>query len=93
MLWGPCAWDWLPRTEAQLATEALRGLRQGAVLLAHDGFAVAEDGADDGPVPRIDRYDVVRRVLDGMAARGLVGRSLGDALIDGRPHLVPWFLR
>jgi len=61
--------------------------------LAHDGFAVAEDGADDGPVPRIDRYDVVRRVLDGMAARGLVGRSLGDALIDGRPHLVPWFLR
>jgi peptidoglycan/xylan/chitin deacetylase (PgdA/CDA1 family) len=93
VLWGPCAWDWLPRPEAQLAAQALRGLGRGTMLLAHDGFADAQDGAADGPVPRIDRAEVVRRILDGLAERGLEGHSLGDALAHGRPQLVPWFLR
>lgn len=93
VLWGPCAWDWQPLTEAQLAAEALLGLNRGAVLMAHDGFALEQDGADDAPVPRIDRADLLRRILDGMAERGLAGRSLTQALVHGTPKLVPWFLR
>jgi peptidoglycan/xylan/chitin deacetylase (PgdA/CDA1 family) len=93
VLWGPCAGDWLPRPEAQLAAQALRGLDRGTVLLAHDGFAGRQDGAADGPAPRIDRAAFVRRVLDGMAEGGLEGRSLSDTLAHGRPRLVPWFLR
>ncbi|MGH3794042.1 MAG: polysaccharide deacetylase family protein [Pseudonocardiaceae bacterium] len=91
VLWGPCAWDWLPRPEAQLAAQALRGLDRGTVLLAHDGFALSQDGAADVPVPRIDRADLVRRITDGMAERGLAGCSLTEALVHGTPRLVPWF--
>lgn len=93
VLWGPCAWDWLPLPEAQLAARALRGLDRGAVLLAHDGFARRQDGADDAPVPRLNRADLIRRVLDGMTERGLAGRSLTEVLAHGKPRLVPWFRR
>ncbi len=93
VLWGPCAWDWLPEPPQRLAAQALRGLRRGSVLLAHDGLAGLEEGAQDGPDPGVDRGEVVRRVLAGVAARGLSGVSLGEALTDGRPYTVPWFLR
>jgi len=36
---------------------------------------------------------VLRRVLAGMADRGLSGVSLGEALAGGRAYTVPWFLR
>ncbi|MEW2502510.1 polysaccharide deacetylase family protein [Amycolatopsis sp. CA-161197] len=93
VLWGPCAWDWLDRPPELLAAQALRGLGRGAVLLAHDGHAGPEDGADDGPRPGFDRGDLVRRVLTGLDERGLRGRSLSDALATGEARTVPWFLR
>ncbi|QRP47874.1 polysaccharide deacetylase family protein [Amycolatopsis sp. FDAARGOS 1241] len=93
VLWGPCAWDWLDRPPELLAAQALRGLSRGSVLLAHDGHAGPEDGADDGPRPAFDRGDLVRRVLAGLDERGLRGRSLGDALVTGEAQTAPWFLR
>jgi peptidoglycan/xylan/chitin deacetylase (PgdA/CDA1 family) len=93
VLWGPCAWDWLDRPVDQLAAQALRGLDQGTVLLAHDGHAGPEDGGEDGPPPRLDRGELIGSVLDGMTARGLAGRSLSTVLEHGRARTVPWFLR
>jgi peptidoglycan/xylan/chitin deacetylase (PgdA/CDA1 family) len=93
VLWGPCAWDWLDRPVEQLAAQALRGLDRGTVLLAHDGHAGPEDGGGEGPSPRLDRGELVRRVLDGITGRGLSGRSLSSVLDHGRPRTVPWFLR
>ncbi|WP_037366120.1 polysaccharide deacetylase family protein [Amycolatopsis orientalis] len=93
VLWGPCAWDWLDRPAELLAAQAARGLVRGSVLLAHDGHAGPEDGADDGPRPRFDRGDLVRAVLAGIEERGLRGRSLSAALVAGTPRTVPWFLR
>lgn len=93
VLWGPCAWDWLPRPTADLAAQALRGFRRGSILLAHDGFAGVRDGAEDGPAPRIDRGDLVRRIVDGAGERGLLCRSLSTVLAEGRARKVPWFRR
>ncbi|MGH3627854.1 MAG: polysaccharide deacetylase family protein [Sciscionella sp.] len=93
VLWGPCAWDWVARPEEQLAAQAMRGLGRGDILLAHDGLAGPADGAEDGPAPAIDRGDLVRRVLDGMAERGLSARRLTEVLAQGTPRKVPWFLR
>lgn len=93
VLWGPCAWDWLDRPVELLAAQAARGLKRGAVLLAHDGHAGPEDGANDGPRPRFDRGDLVRHVLAGLGERGLRSRSLAAALATGTPRTTPWFLR
>ncbi|MGH3492920.1 MAG: polysaccharide deacetylase family protein [Sciscionella sp.] len=93
VLWSACAWDWLPRPVESLATQALLGLDRGAVLLAHDGLAWDESGTGQRTAPEIDRGELVRRVLDGMAERGLAARSLGEALRYGRPRKVPWFRR
>lgn len=93
VLWGPCAWDWLDRPVEVLAAQAARGLRRGAILLAHDGHAGPDEGADDGPAPRFDRGELARRVLAGLAGRGLRGRSLSDALAAGSARTEPWFLR
>jgi peptidoglycan/xylan/chitin deacetylase (PgdA/CDA1 family) len=93
VLWGPCAWDWLERPVDQLAAQALHGIGRGTVLLAHDGHATAADGGDGSPAPRIDRGDLTRRVLEGIADRGYIGRSLSGALDHGEPILQPWFMR
>ncbi len=83
VLWGPTLHDWLHvSTEDRLAA-ARRGAGPGAILMAHDGFAGAEDGAHDGPEPVFDRGELLRRLLHQYAEMGLVGRSLNDALIDG----------
>lgn len=91
VLWGPCAWDWLPYTPADLAGQALLGLRRGSVLLAHDGYAGPADGGDDGPPPELDRGELVRRIVAGAADRGLYCRDLSTALATGRPRKAPWF--
>lgn len=93
VLWGPCAWDWLPRPTADLAAQAMRGFRRGSILLAHDGFAGAQDGAQDGPTPQIDRGELVRRIVAGAGERGLLCRSLSTVLAEGRARKVPWFRR
>lgn len=93
VLWGPCAWDWLPRPVVELAAQAMRGFDRGTVLLAHDGFAGAAEGAADGPAPAIDRGELVRRIVAGAGERGLLCRSLCTALADGHAQKVPWFRR
>lgn len=84
VLWGPTTWDSRADVDQeQRVAAALRGAGRGAILLAHDNFADAVDGVDDGTPPSVDRVDLIARVLDGYTERGLSARSLGDALRSG----------
>nr|WP_269778552.1 polysaccharide deacetylase family protein [Microlunatus antarcticus] len=96
VLWGPTTWDWRDLPQDDRVAKALQGARAGAVVLGHDAFAgasdgaggSAEDGSDDGGQslvePDVDRFDLVDRVLTAYGEVGLRGRSLGDALVQGR---------
>lgn len=96
VLWSATSHDWNPfvdnDTRVAKAASALTG---GAIVLFHDGFASRADGADDGPEPRLDRAELIDRVLTVGEQRGLRGRSLADALAAGgrlvtRPHFNVW---
>ncbi|MEU4804666.1 polysaccharide deacetylase family protein [Actinosynnema sp. NPDC023587] len=85
VLWGPELRDWADLPQAERLAGAVRSARAGSIVLGHDGFAGPGDGVDDGPAPTLDRGDLTRRLLHACAARGLAGRSLGDALEAGEP--------
>ncbi|HEX6682370.1 MAG TPA: polysaccharide deacetylase family protein [Candidatus Limnocylindrales bacterium] len=92
--WGPTPGDWRPDlSEEQLAADALRGCSRGGILLAHDGYAGPEDGADDGAAPEVDRSKLASLILQGLRERALEGRSLADSLADGRTRSWAWFHR
>jgi peptidoglycan/xylan/chitin deacetylase (PgdA/CDA1 family) len=91
VLWGPTTWDWKDVSHAERLEKAQQGVHPGAIVLAHDAFAGAEDGAFDGPAPVLDRGELITDVLGGYAARGLAARSVGDALGPGRLVLESWF--
>lgn len=91
VLWGPTARDWVDVSPEERLARAMTGVSPGAIVLAHDGFAGPEDGACDGPPPQLDRGELVTSVLEGYAGRGLLARSLGDALAEGSLVRETWF--
>jgi peptidoglycan/xylan/chitin deacetylase (PgdA/CDA1 family) len=93
VLWGPTTFDSRSVSQKERVARAMRGAEAGAILLAHDGFADAGDGVDDGPAIDLDRGELTRLVLNAYAGRGLAGRSLGDALLTGTLHRGAWFGR
>jgi peptidoglycan/xylan/chitin deacetylase (PgdA/CDA1 family) len=84
VLWGPTTMDWCERSPAERRAIAQRGISRGSIVLAHDGFAAAVDAVDDGPAPVLDRGELIGQVLDDYADRGLLARSLGEAVSSGR---------
>jgi peptidoglycan/xylan/chitin deacetylase (PgdA/CDA1 family) len=90
VVWSNEVADWQDDPVDEIAARAA-SVRQGSVLLMHDGYADAFDGVDDGPAPRFDRGELSRRVLDGLGERGLKGVSLGDALRRGSAVRGAWF--
>jgi len=83
VLWGPTTWDWKDVPQAERLAKAQQGVAPGAIVLAHDGFAGADDLAFDGPGPVLDRGELIGRVLAGYAERGLTARSFGEVLAAG----------
>ena len=85
VLWGATTWDWRHDvTQQERVAVAQRNVAPGVIVLAHDAFAGPDDCAFDGPEPDLDRGELVDQVLATWAGRGLVARSLGDALVAGR---------
>lgn len=90
VLWNGTTWDWNDVTQEERVAKALEAARPGSILLAHDG-AHADSSHDTGragevvvaPVAGVDKADLLERVLTAYAERGLVGRSLRDALAAG----------
>ncbi|MGY1751792.1 polysaccharide deacetylase family protein [Blastococcus sp. SYSU D01042] len=93
VLWGPTTWDWRDVPHDERLTKAREGVHPGAIVLAHDGFAGAEDGAADGPAPVLDRGRLIAEVLAGYAADGWGACSLGEALEVGTAVREARFLR
>ncbi|WP_256793613.1 polysaccharide deacetylase family protein [Terrabacter sp. Ter38] len=83
VLWDSTTWDWKNVTQSERLDKAIEGARPGALLLAHDGIAGADDGVTDAPPPLLERAALLDQVLDEHRRRGLRGRSLGSALQDG----------
>lgn len=84
VLWSATTWDWKDVPQADRVAKALDGCSAGAVLLAHDNFADAIDGVDDGPRPEVDKVELVSRVLTGLAERGLAATTVSGLLTTGR---------
>lgn len=93
VLWGRSSWDSQDISQAERVGKAVHGIRAGAILLAHDGFATAMDGVDDGPAPVLDRGELTDRVLQEYRTHGLSGRSLGAALANGTRVRTAWFAK
>jgi peptidoglycan/xylan/chitin deacetylase (PgdA/CDA1 family) len=93
VMWGPSLLDSRDASMSERLARSLDGVGPGAIVLAHDAHAGPEDGVDDGPDLSIDRGELVHRVLSAYSDIGLVGRSLGDALLAGRPVKQAWFAR
>jgi peptidoglycan/xylan/chitin deacetylase (PgdA/CDA1 family) len=93
VLWEAGMYDWSDLPQEERLSKGLSETRPGSVVLMHDGFAGPADGVDDGPDPRVDRADLVRRTLDGLEARGLRCRSVGAALAHGEAVKRPRFAR
>jgi peptidoglycan/xylan/chitin deacetylase (PgdA/CDA1 family) len=75
--------------------ERLSGVREltapGAIILAHDGFATAADGAGDGDPPRIDRAALSQGLISICQSKGFTPSSLGQALASAQPSKRVWF--
>ncbi|HEV7184273.1 MAG: polysaccharide deacetylase family protein [Actinomycetales bacterium] len=94
VMWGPSTRDARPDFDQdQCVAAALQGATRGTILLAHDNYADATDGVDDGPAPTVNRAELLTRILDSYAELGLAARSLDDALKSGTPKLEGRFKR
>jgi peptidoglycan/xylan/chitin deacetylase (PgdA/CDA1 family) len=90
VVWSNDVADWQDDTVDEIAAR-MSSVRQGSVVLLHDGYADESDGVDDGPPPGFDRGELSRRILDGLGERGLTTASLSDALSAGTVVRGAWF--
>jgi peptidoglycan/xylan/chitin deacetylase (PgdA/CDA1 family) len=74
VFWQLSCRDWLDLPMEEYLKETRLGARRGSILLVHDGFA------GEGLPPHHDRGELARRLLRLLSDRGLVARSLRDAL-------------
>lgn len=94
VMWGGTMWDAREASTDERVASASRHATSGLILLGHDGYANAADGAFDGPAPRLDRAELTHRVLDAFAERGLRPGSIADLLASGgSPRRGAWFGR
>lgn len=90
VVWSNDVADWEDDPVDQIAARS-HDVRSGSVLLLHDGYADPTDGVDDGPAPTFDRGELTRRILGGLAERGLTTSSLADALTTSSAMRGAWF--
>jgi hypothetical protein len=69
----------------------LYGAERGAIVLAHDGYAEAEDGGRGGNRPSLDRGRLASLVLDAYEELGLRASDLSGALSSGVATRGLWF--
>ncbi|MFI2753364.1 polysaccharide deacetylase family protein [Cellulomonas sp. P22] len=84
VLWSGWAEDWRHDVEEVVARRALTALTPGGILLLHVVRADPETAAEGEELPRFDRAEVLRRVLDGAADYEF--RTAGD-LVAAYPRV------
>ncbi len=93
VMWGPSLRDSVPMPLDRRIATTLTSTQNGSILLAHDRFANADDGAADGDEPDIDRPGLTRGLLEALSSSNLQGVSLDRALLNGVPLRGAWFGR
>lgn len=91
VMWTRTTWDSREVAQSERVRKATENPKAGSILLAHDGFAGASDGVNDGPEPGVDRGQLAGLVLAALSGHGLQGRSLSDALASGTVDRATWF--
>ena len=89
VVWSAEGADWIDDPVAAVAERAVAAVQPGGVLLLHERI---EPGAFDEDAPRttFDRAELVDRVLAGLAAQGMSGRSVTEIVQDGARRTA-WF--
>lgn len=85
VVWSADCDDWNDHPEAEIADLVLSAATPGAILLLHDSLA------DSATQPGLERAEVARRVVKGLAARGMGSVALGALLESGNPSRTLWF--
>jgi len=85
VVWSADCDDWNTYPEAEIADRLLAAATPGAILLLHDSLA------DTPNQPRLERAEVVRLVVRGLAARGMRSVRLGTLLESGTSRRTMWF--
>jgi peptidoglycan/xylan/chitin deacetylase (PgdA/CDA1 family) len=90
VVWTADLHDWMETTDDERLS-GVRALTQpGAIILAHDGFATAADGAAHGDPPRIDRAKLSQGLIGICQSKELTPGSLGQALAAGQLATRVW---
>ena len=76
--------DWNPIPDAERLRLFEAEVKAGDVVLAHDSWPGAEDGAFDGPEPAIDRVALTEGALQILQAAGLRQVTLSEAASRGK---------
>ncbi|MGB7447933.1 MAG: polysaccharide deacetylase family protein [Ornithinimicrobium sp.] len=76
--------DWNPISDAQRLQLFAAEVKAGDVVLAHDSWPTADDGAFDGPEPEIDRAALTAGALDVLEAAGMRQVTLSEAAAQGK---------
>lgn len=90
VLWTLDCRDWLPLSINEHLSYFQGAALPGAVVLLHDGFANAGDGASDGPEPAVDRIAIARGLLDEASRSRTSVQALSHALSHTEPCLRVW---
>jgi peptidoglycan/xylan/chitin deacetylase (PgdA/CDA1 family) len=91
VLWSGTTWDWKDVPQADRLSKAAWSGRPGAIVLAHDGIAGPNDGAQDPPAPLAERAALMNSVLEEYTSRGLCGCSLSAAVREAELTFAPRF--
>jgi peptidoglycan/xylan/chitin deacetylase (PgdA/CDA1 family) len=90
VVWTTDLRDWTDITDEERLSGVRELTRPGAIILAHDGFATAADGARDGDPPRVDRGRLSQGLIGICQAKECTPGSLGQALAAGQPATRVW---
>lgn len=88
LMWSTSGHDWEPSSLQEQLDHVAAGVGPGAVVLLHDGAAdVVEPPA---PAPPF-QPELLERLLDVLAERGLEPVTISRLVAAGRPVRAPWF--
>lgn len=87
VVWSATPRDWEDGEPDEVAGRVLADVRDGDILLTHDGVEVpAGDSA-----PTFDRAAMFGALLDGLASRGLRATALENLVRSGPARYTAWF--
>lgn len=90
-IWSRTAWDWKNTDQDSRVKVATLDAKPGVIVLLHDGHAGLPDRVESPPEPKLDRYDLTRRIAQEYAVLGLTSCTLSRLASYGRPVMRPHF--